>query len=509
MKQNKNQNKSLPANAAGRLLLAARGIEKSYGGRTVLRLGSLSVYDGQRIGLIGENGAGKSTLLSILAGEEEPDAGEIRRYCGIGFIRQQGRTDQEADAELKSRFHAPEMREGLSGGEQTRRRIAGALSQSAQLLFADEPSADLDQEGIRALTEALRRFRGALLLVSHDRSLLNGLCTHIWHLEDGNISVFPGNYDSYQRELTQRRAFQQFEYDQYRAEQKRLKEAAQQKIEWAASVKKAPKRMGNSEARLHTREYTNAVIAQSHAATKLRDRLDRLEKKERPRSLPDIRMKLGAEYPIRARYALEADITSLSAGGRMLLEKSAFTLPSGSRTAVTGNNGCGKTSLLLSLLGRADRDIRLEGTVRWNPAARVGCFDQEYSRMLEAERTALENVLFGTAPDVSRARTVLARLGLRGDAVLKPVRVLSGGEQAKTALARLMLSDCNVLVLDEPTNHLDVFALEALQKLLGEYEGTLLFVSHDETLVRHVADRIVRFEDKGLRTEEGNDLKKE
>ena len=129
--------------------------------------------------------------------------------------------------------------------------------------------------------------------------------------------------------------------------------------------------------------------------------------------------------------------------------------------------------------------------------------------MLEADRTALENVLSGTAPDMSRARTVLARLGLRGDAVLKPVRVLSGGEQAQTALARLMLSDCNVLVLDAPTNHLDVFALEALQKLLGEYEGTLLFVSHDETLVRHVADRIVRFEDKGLRTEEGNDLKKE
>ena len=486
-----------------KLIIDANGIVLRHGERTVLDIDHLKIYDGERVGLIGENGAGKSTLLAILAGELEPDAGAVRRYGPAALIRQSGEARLDGSQRLRSEFRAPEARDGLSGGEQTRRRIAGALSEGAALLLADEPTTDLDAAGVARLRQRLGQHEGALVLVSHDRDLLNALCTRILHLEDGRLTDFPGGYDAYQRELERRRAHQQFEYDQYRAEQSRLKAAMQQKAEWAASVKKAPKRMGNSEARLHTREYTNAVLRQSSAKKKLEGRLDRLEKKDRPRDLPDIRMALGAARPIAARTALTARCDRLTAGSRTLLAGASLTLPTGSRTALTGENGCGKTTLLRALRGEPSPGTRFEGSVRLNPGARIGAFDQDHAKALDFRQTALQNAMADSALDASTARTVLARLNLRGDAVFKPVSVFSGGERAKVALAKLLLSDANLLVLDEPTNHLDLFAMEALEGLLAGYAGTLLFVSHDRAFTRAVATRLWTIEGGTIATFEG------
>ena len=480
-----------------KLLLEGMNIQKRYGERTVLEVERLAIYEGDRIGLIGENGAGKSTLLAILCGAMRPDAGEVRRRCPVALIRQGGDTESALDRRLEAEFHAPESREGLSGGEQTRRRIAGALSQAAPLLLADEPTTDLDAPGVERLRARLSAYDGAILLVSHDRSLLNALCNRIWHLEDGAITEFPGNYDDYREELRRRREFMQFEYDQYRAEASRLKAAARKQAEWASSVRKAPKRMGNSEARLHTREYTDAVLGRSHAKKKLEGRIERLEVKQRPRDLPDIRMALGAERPIASKTALEIRGKRLSAQGRALLADFRLTLPTGSRTALMGGNGCGKTTLLRAIMGGLPEGIEWRGDVRFNPAARVGWFDQDHGRTLDPRATALENAMAESALPESVARTVLARLNLPGDQVFKPTSALSGGERAKVALARLMLGDYNMLVLDEPTNHLDVFTLQALEALLSGYGGTLLFVSHDRAFVDAVATRIIRFE--GLR----------
>ena len=289
-----------------KLLLEVNRIVKSFGDQAVLDIQSLRVYDGERVALIGENGAGKSTLLSILSGELTPDSGQVRRYAPLSIIHQSGEERLDAGRQLAARFRAPELRDGLSGGEQTRRRIAAALSSDAPLLLADEPTTDLDADGVERLRLALSQRGGALILVSHDRSLLNALCNRVLHLEDGKLTDFPGGYDEYQRELARRRERQQFEYDQYRAEQARLRAAIQQKAEWASSVKKAPRRMGNSEARLHTREYTNAVLRQSQARRIVQDRMERLEVKERPRDLPQIKMALGASRPISAKTALTA-----------------------------------------------------------------------------------------------------------------------------------------------------------------------------------------------------------
>ena len=486
-----------------KLLLEAHHLHLSFGDQAVLQVERLHIYDGERVALIGENGAGKSTLLSILAGERMADSGTVRRFGPVALIHQWGDANGDADRQTAAQLNAPDRRAGLSGGEMTRRRIAQALSRQPALLLADEPTTDLDAGGIQRLTQLLQQYRGALLLVSHDRNLLNALCTRVLHLEDGRLTDFPGPYADYQAELQRRRDFQQFEYDQYRAERARLKAAVQQKAEWAASVQKAPKRMGNSEARLHKRAHTNAILAQSAAKRIMENRIERLERKERPRDLPNIQMALGVAHPVEAKTAITIRCDVLQAGERVLLKNTSCHVPTGSRTALMGDNGTGKTTLLRALRGDPSPGTRLLGEIRINPKVRMGCFDQDHEKTLDPHQSALANAMADSTLPESVARTVLARLNLTGDHVFKPVQVLSGGERAKVALARLLLSDINLLVLDEPTNHLDLFTLEALQPVLASYGGTLLVVSHDTAFVSAVATRILTIEKGAITTFEG------
>ena len=487
-----------------KIMLEAAGIRLSYGDRLLLCPDRLTVFEQDRIGLIGENGAGKSTLLRILAREQKPDEGVVRSFASTALIHQEGAGRPGDDPETRAVFRARETRDALSGGEMTRNRISEALSAHPALLMADEPTTDLDQEGQSVLRKQLLHFPGAMILVSHDRALLRLICNRIWYLEEGKITDFPGGLDAFTAERERRRERATTEWEQYRAEKKRLKESAQRMAEKASQVRKAPGRMGNSEARLHKREWTDSVLQLSHAKRTLQNRIDRLEVKAPPRALPDIRMQLGVTHPLEARYALEFRCTSLYADKLQLLEGAAFVLPTGSKTALLGPNGCGKTTLLRLLTGQESPAIRLDGSVRLNPAVRLGWFDQHHEKTLSMEKTVLENVLETSVHPEHFARTMLACLALSGDSVFKPLRVLSGGERAKTALARLLLMDCNTLLLDEPTNHLDLFTMEALENLLIGYGGTLLFVSHDAEFVRKTATRIVRFLNGTLKTFEGS-----
>ena len=486
-----------------KLILEIQNLRKSYGDRELFHIPSLRVYEGERIGLIGQNGAGKSTLLSLIAGEEEPDEGTVRCFGRTAMIHQQGDHGETVpDGALSSLLRAQEDRDGLSGGEKTRRRIAAALSLHPALLLADEPTTDLDENGVRLLCGQLAAFSGALILISHDRALLQSQCSRIWHLENGEIIDFPGGYDGFQTERSRQRERAQFEYDQYRREQKRLKESAQKMAERASSVKKAPNRMGNSEARLHKREATDAILRLSHAKRTIQNRMEQMEAKEKPAALPDIRMMLGVSSPVEAKTALELICTRLEAGGRLLLAETEMKLPAGSRTALTGENGCGKTTLLSAITGQLAPGASFAGEIRLNPKVRMGWFDQHHERTLRMDRTVLENVLEGSSQSQTMARTVLSRLGFSREDAFKETCVLSGGEKAKAALARLLLTDLNLLVLDEPTNHLDLFTMEALEDLLADYGSTLFFVSHDETFLRKIATRRVRFEDRKLVTDE-------
>ena len=472
-----------------KLILEARNIRKGYGDRELFFIDSLTVYDGERIGITGQNGAGKSTLIRILAGEDEPDEGTVRRFGETALIRQQGIPEEGGDGIYRSLFRAQENREGLSGGEQTRSRIAAAFSAHPRLLLADEPSTDLDVEGLKTLREQLESFRGTMILISHDRTLLRQFCTRIWWLEGGKITDFPGGYDAFTEERQRRREREQFEYDQYRTEQKRLKESAQRMAERASAIKKAPSRMGNSEARLHKREATDAILQISHAKRTLQNRMEKMEKKEKPAPLPEIRMKLGVSSPVGAKTALEVRCEQMTAGGRILLENTGFALPTGSRTALTGENGCGKTTLLMALAGASSGGTSFSGSIRFNPQVKTGWFDQHHERTLREDCSVLENIMEDSPHPQTLARTVLSCLGFAREDAFKPVSVLSGGEKAKTAMAKLLLQDLNLLVLDEPTNHLDLFTLE--------------------TFVQKVSTRRLRFEDRKLITEEDGTARKE
>lgn len=483
------------------LLLCAENLRVLFGLRTIFSIDLIEIHDGDRIGLVGDNGAGKSTLLSVLHGDRAPDEGIIRRLSKSAIVRQFGEVAQtdEIDSAVQARLRAMEaVHEGMSGGEMERLRIARALSVRAPLLFADEPTTNIDFEGIVQIQKALSAHQGALVLISHDRSLLDAICTTIWELEDGKLRVFPGNYSAFKAQKELDINYQRDAYAEYRAEQERLRESMIALSQSSRDVRKAPKRMGNSEARLHKRgKGTGAKKKLDKAVSNLQSRLDQLEVKERPREEAKIKMGLQDRGGIHSATAVRADDLTLAAGGRTLLSNARFTLPTGKRTLLVGPNGCGKTTLLRAIRDEADG-------IRHSPGVTIGWFGQETMDTLDLSKTLLENVMLQSVLPLHETRTLLARMGLGASDMEKPAAVLSGGERAKAALARLMAGDATLLLMDEPANHLDLHALESLEEMLASYQGTLLLVSHDRRMIDHIAQRVLVFENGTLATYEGN-----
>lgn len=470
------------------MLLTGQNIVKEYGIRKVLDIKKLEIEDGDRIGLVGRNGAGKSTLLGILQGSVKYDEGYVKRNCEIAVIPQLGETEGEADG---MHISCMGLRDGnvKSGGEITRMAIASAFSRHAPLLFADEPTTNLDWEGIRQLEKMLRGYRGAIVLVSHDRQLLDNVCSQIWEVEDGGIRIFPGSYSGWQEQRQRERQFRQFEYDQYRSEKKRLEKVVTQVRQEAKKVGKPPKGMSSSEWILYK---GTASIQQNHVQKRgnaLISRLEHMEKKERPPELPQVSMKLGQIAKIKAKAAARVSNLSFSYEDNLVLNDVSCEILAGRKTFLTGGNGAGKTTLLKCILDRAEHTHIAD-------EARIGYFSQSLD-VLDPEKTVLDNVKESAAVPEHICRAVLANLYLSKEDLEKKIKVLSGGERVKTAMARLLVSGCNFLIMDEPTNHMDIYTMEGLEHLLSDYDGTLLAVSHDRKLVDHLAD--VRYHLKGGR----------
>ncbi|MCL1796165.1 MAG: ATP-binding cassette domain-containing protein [Clostridia bacterium] len=482
------------------LLLRADRLRVLFGVRTLFTIQTIEIFDGDRIGLVGSNGVGKSTLISVLHGDVLPDSGTVTCYSGSAVVRQFGDADEgEADPAIRSHLSAlSDAHEGISGGEMERLRIARALSKQTPLLFADEPTTNLDFAGLANVRKALARHQGALVLVSHDRSLLDDLCTTIWEIEAGVFRIYPGNYSAYLRQKALERDRQRFEYEQYRTEQARLRSAIVGIKESSRSTRTAPRRMGNSEARLHRR---GAGIAAKkvldRAASALQSRLEALDAKERPREDAPIRMGLAGRGGVVSAAAVRVEGLTLCAGGKPLLMNESFTIPAGRRTVLVGPNGCGKTTLL-----RAIRDQAPGVTV--SPGITIGWFGQETLDTLDPDKTLLDNVMEKSVLPAHEARTLLARMNLAAADMEKRPGILSGGERSKAALARLMAGNESLLLMDEPGNHLDLHALEALEEMLAAYTGSLLLVSHDRRMIDRVAQQLLFFEGRQLVCYEGN-----
>lgn len=477
------------------MLLKAQNILKEYGIQTVLNVKKIEIYDGDRIGLVGRNGAGKSTLFKILSGEIKPDEGNITRNCEIAVIRQDQGSDGEASGSLISRMKLKGSAI-KSGGELTRMAIASAFSKHAPLLFADEPTTNLDMDGIEELEKMLMGYRGAVVLISHDRRLLNQVCTQIWEIKQGDIQVFPGNYQDYYEQRKREREFQQFEYNQYRKEKKRLEKVIADVKAEASVMRKPPKRMASSEWMLYK---GTAAIMQGHVQSRssaLSSRLERLEAKERPAELPSVSMKLPPGSRMKAVNAARVFALSFGYGDRKVLKEISCEIPAGKKTFLTGKNGTGKTTLLNAIVqGRDGTFITSE--------AKTAYYSQN-QEILDFEKTVLENVLEEAAYPEHICRAVLANLCLEKNDLNKKVKVLSGGERVKTALAKTLVSGCNFLILDEPTNHMDIYTMEGLEKLLENFDGTLLAVSHDRAFIEKMADRILSLSDGKLTVTDRN-----
>ncbi len=350
----------------------------------------------------------------------------------------------------------------LSGGERTRALLARLLLEEPELLLLDEPTNHLDLAGIEWLEERLKSWKGALVLVAHDRAFLDALSQRVWSLQGGRIEVYRGNYSAYLKQQAERQAL---------AEARRQARAAEMaKMESYIRRYMGTQRTGQAKGRLK--------------------RLQRLEaeaKADRPgRVAPALHLRLddgerSGDLVLRLR-----DLSIGYAPNAPLLTVERLELHRGERVALVGPNGSGKTTLVKTILGLLPP---LNGRVQLGAAVEIGYFAQVQSH-LDPERSVMDTLLEAGMGSLSEIRSFLARYGFRGESVFKRIGLLSGGERARVALALLTLRHANFLLLDEPTNHLDLPSQEVLQEALRAFNGTILLVSHDRYLIRKLATRL-------------------
>jgi macrolide transport system ATP-binding/permease protein len=516
------------------LLLEARGLKKAFGGVDILDVKCFRVYAGDKIGFVGANGSGKSTLLSILSGELAPDEGIVTRYCETAYIRQfesnnhaskknsaqdegqqasvsqndgwqasiaQGGSAHDAPYESAlahslSIFGVQDKagRDTVSGGEAARLRIAHALEGERRLVFADEPTSNLDYEGIARFGEALSQLE-SFILVSHDRDLLNRYCNKIVTLENMDIAEYEGGFDEYKQQSEARRERAQFEYERYTEEKRRLEGVYGEKKAKAAKVAKKPKGMSSSEQKQRdfiatSRSNDGRQRSFERAARNVQQRIDHLEVKERPEEAQRMKLDFSLTDPPSNKIILSGRGINFAYGPQILFEDASVEIPRGARVSLAGANGSGKTTLLNLIHQGHDNIYKV-------PKARLGYFYQGFEN-LDMNQSVLWNAMRDSVQREPVVRSVLARLLFGRTTVNKPAGVLSGGERIKLSLAKLLVSASNVLMLDEPTNYLDMPSIEVLQSIICEYEGTILFVSHDRAFTDAAATMKLVIEDKKI-----------
>ena len=473
--------------------LCAEQIKVSYGEQVVLDFDLFQLYAGDRVGLVGANGVGKTTLLQVLSGRMAPERGRVILYCDPYYFQQfeEAWDSYEMDGKEVKTLGVREQiwQEQVSGGENTRIRLAQMFSSNRAVAFLDEPTANLDVKGRQLLTERLKQME-TFVVVSHDRALMNEVCNKIVEISDGKLTEYNGNYEDYHKQKTALKQRQWAEYEQYTAEKKRLTEVYHEKKNVARDMTKKPVNMSYSEFKMrnfigHHMPCDRALNMEKSAANVLK-RIEHMEVKEKPRELPKIRPDFRLTNPPENPIVIRGEHITFGYGEKLLYEDASFAIKNRSKVAILGENGVGKTTLLNMILDRKQISVV--------PAAKPGYIRQNMSQ-IDLEKTVLQNAMDVSIQSRDITRTILARLLLSERDMNKKAGELSGGERMKLAFAMLFVSDVNLLILDEPTNYLDLPSMEALETLLREYEGTLVFVSHDMEFVENVATERLRIAD--------------
>ncbi|EEJ50903.1 ABC-F family ATP-binding cassette domain-containing protein [Oribacterium sinus] len=437
------------------MILNISNLSKSYVGQSVLKEVSFHLEEKEKAAIVGINGSGKTTLLRCILGIEEADEGGIAfsKDKKMAYLAQQHADMEQEDEEYES----------LSGGQKTKKRLEEILMEKPDLLILDEPTNHLDIGSIQWLEKVLKRYDGAVLLVSHDRYFLDKIVTKVIDLERGKARMYLGNYTAYAEKKKMIREAERKAYENQQAEIKH-QEAVIEKL------------------KQFNREKS---IKRAESREKLLSKVERLEQ---PEDLQNEMRLLFMPREASGNDVLIAKDLGKSFDGKRLFSHGTFSIQRGEHVAVIGDNGTGKTTLLKILNGLIQAD---EGEFRLGSKVKIAYYDQEHA-VLHMEKT-LFNEIQDTYPDMNntRVRNVLAAFLFTGDDVYKKVGDLSGGERGRVSLAKLMLSDANFLILDEPTNHLDIQGKEVLEEAIRNYEGTVLYVSHDRYFINQTATRIM------------------
>ncbi|MEX0153092.1 ABC-F family ATP-binding cassette domain-containing protein [Microbacterium sp. LMI1-1-1.1] len=535
--------------------LVAQGLAGGHGHRTLFDGVDLTVAPSDVVGVVGANGAGKSTLLRLLAGVDDPQAGTVSLAPADAFVgwlpqeheRVPGETvaayiarrtgcaaaTREMDAtaaalgdpsvpgaddayatalerwlasgaadldermpivlaDLGLSVGADALMTGLSGGQAARVGLAALLLSRFDIALLDEPTNDLDLDGLERLETFVRGLRGGVVLVSHDREFLARAVTRVLELDlaQNTHRVYGGGYDAYLEERATVRRHAREKYDEFAEKKADLVARARTQREWSSQgVRNAMKKAPDND-KIRRKASMESSEKQAQKVRQMESRIARLEEVEEPRK------EWQLEFTIGTAPRSSSVVSTLSGAvfrqGDFTLGPVSLQVNAGERIGITGPNGAGKTTLLRGILGRQTPD---EGTASLGSSVAIGEIDQARS-LLVGERPLAET-FEGLVPEMTSAdvRTLLAKFGLKADHVTRPVDGLSPGERTRAGLALLQARGVNVLVLDEPTNHLDLPAIEQLEQALESYTGTLLLVTHDRRMLAAVqTDRHWRVE---------------
>ncbi|MBC6314217.1 ribosomal protection-like ABC-F family protein [Listeria grandensis] len=455
-------------------------IKKEIADRVLFEIPHVTANRGERIGIVGRNGLGKTTLLEIMAGVTTPDQGFVTRNGTAGYLPQILPEDAK-----------------LSGGEKTRKAVQRILAEQPNLLFADEPTSNLDVDSVKHLERQWKRYAGTLFVISHDRMFLDAICTTIWELDQAQITVYPGNYSAYETQKVRERESAEAGYERYQTKKRQLEDAKSHHEKTAHGLRTPNKRFTAKEIR-SAKPGKGVQEKKQHKAVKaIEQRIDRLDKVDKPYQQKAIKITLPESSQMKqGSTVIRANKLSAQAGKRRLFSDVTFSLKSGGKIALIGKNASGKTTFLRQIMHANEAITR-------GDKVKIGYFDQQL-KQVDLTKTLWENIKEVSIHDDQMNRDCLGSLQFVPDDLPKSTTVLSGGERVKLALAMILLSDANVLILDEPTNYLDINAMKALEELIAGYSGTVLFVSHDRTFVRRVATHILALENEEITLFEGS-----